>query len=276
MNGLLFLAYCIHILGPLLCGAQATLTPFVFLSTQNPASDTQDNISKADSTAPASQTQSLTGSTSVASHMPEVATTPAVAVTKSHITSSSPSPTPHPTTPSTPTPSFFIFYSKECLPVFMVAGGLILLCVILLISTLVLMCKMCQLKKHIKMLSSNADQISTTNYWVGTAKKNQSTPETEAKETTVLMTDISQTVEEVGNGTTKEDGGKVNEEGQTGEDNKKEAGDTAKSEEASTTPATVAEDASSSKPQEEATDSQPTKAEAASSSTGTEEPKDAV
>ncbi|KAL7390393.1 hypothetical protein ABVT39_020386 [Epinephelus coioides] len=273
MNGLLFLAYCIHILGPLLCGAQTIQAPLG--SNQNPSSVPQDNISKADSTALTSQTQSLTGSTSVASHTPEVAITPAVAVTKSHITSSSPSPSP-PTTPPTPSPSFFNFYSKECLPVFMVASGLILLCAILLISTLVLMCKMCQLKKHIKMLSSNADQISTTNYWVGTAKKNQSTPETEAKETTVLMTDISQTVEEVGNGTTKEDGGKVNEEGQTGEENKKEAGDTAKSEEASTTPATVAEDASSSKPQEEATDSQPTKAEAASSSTGTEEPKDAV
>ncbi|XP_049896447.1 uncharacterized protein LOC126387812 [Epinephelus moara] len=276
MNGLLFLAYCIHILGPLLCGAQTTPTPPVFLSTQNPASAIQDDISKADSTALDSQTQSLNGSTSVASHMSEVATTPTVAVTTSHITSSSPSPTPHPTTPSTPTPSFFIFYSTECLPVFMVAGGLILLSVILLISTLVLMCKVCQLKKHIKMLSNNADQISTTNYWVGTAKKNQSRSETEAKETTVLMTDISQTVEEVGNGTTKEDGGKVNEEGQAGEENKKEEGDTAKSEEASTTPATVAEDASSSKPQEEATDSQPTKAEAASSSTGTEEPKDVV
>lgn len=124
------------------------------------------------------------------------------------------------------------------------------------------------------MLSSNADLISTNDYWMGTAKKNK---ETEAKETTVLMSDISQTQEEMGNGTTKEEGGKVKEDGQTGEEDKKEVGDTsAKSEGASATPVTVDENAASSKPQEEAIDAQSTNAVAASSSETTEEPKDGV
>lgn len=124
------------------------------------------------------------------------------------------------------------------------------------------------------MLSSNADLISTTEYWLETAKKNKSKAETEAKETTVLMADLGQTQEDVGNGTAKEEGGKVNEDGQTGEEDKKEVGDAADAEEASAAPVTVADSSSSSKPQEEAPEPESTKAAAASSAEGTEEPKE--
>ncbi|XP_070838697.1 uncharacterized protein [Chaetodon trifascialis] len=147
----------------------------------------------------------------------------------------------------------------------MVVGGLIIVCTILLLSTLLLACKVCQLSSRIKALSSNTELISSTEYWTGTAKKNKSEPETEPKETSVLMGDISQTQQEMGNGATEE-GGKVNKERQMGEEDKKEVGDTAKSEEAS-----AAENSSSSKPQEEAANSQPTDATAASTSESKEE-----
>lgn len=144
-------------------------------------------------------------------------------------------------------------------------------CTILLVSTLLLVCKVCQLSRRIKALSSNVDLISSSEQWEGTGKKDKNKSEAEPKETTVLMTEISQTQEEVGNGTTTEEGGKVNEDGQTEED-KKEEGDASNSEEASPTPAAAAENSSTSKPQEE----EPTKDVAASASEGTEEAKDVV
>ncbi|XP_042355669.1 uncharacterized protein LOC121952878 [Plectropomus leopardus] len=266
MNGLIFLLFCIEILGALLCGAQTApgSTAAVFLSTTNPKSD-----SNADSFVHSSPIPSLPDLTSVADAISAATTQPPATASKSQ--SILPPTHPQPTPTSTPTSiTMLSFYKKEYLLVFMVVGGLILLCVILMICCLFLMCKVCQLNKRIKMLSSDADP----DYWMGTAKKNKSTPETEAKETTVLMADISQTVEEVGNGTNKEEGGKVNEDEQTIEEGKNEEGDAARSEEASSTPATVTGNAPSSKPQEEAADAQTAKAEAASSSTGTEEPKD--
>lgn len=259
MNGFVFLLYYIVILGALLCGAQTT------------PGTTNDNVpsitSNYSTTAPASEASPLADPTSVAS---SVASTVSEATTQSP-TTVSPSPGPQPATTTTTTSSttpIAVFYKKECLPVYMVAGGLIIACAILLLSTLFLMCKVCQLSKRVKMLSDNADLISTSEYWMGTAKRNKSASETEVKETTVLMADIAQTQEEMGNGTTKEEGG--NKDGPTGEE--KEVGDAAKSEEASTI--TVAENAS--KPQEEAADSQSTKAVAASTANGKEEPKDVV
>lgn len=118
-------------------------------------------------------------------------------------------------------------------------------------------------------MSSNGDLISNSEYWMGTARKNKSKLEAEAKETSLLMADLSQTQGEMSNGTAKEDGGKVNEDGPMGEE--KKVGD--KSEEASTAPVTAAENSSSSQPGEEAANSQSTKAAAASSSEGAEEPK---
>lgn len=175
--------------------------------------------------------------------------------------STKPSLGPQPTTPNG------MFYRKECLPVFMVTGGLIIACAILLVSTLMLAWKVCQLSRRIKALSSNADLISNSEYWIGTDKRNKSKSETEPRETSVLMANLGQSQEETGNGATKGEGGTVN------GDNKKEDGHATNSEEASTT---SAEYSSSSKPQEEATDSQPTKAVAAPTSEGTEEPKDVM
>ncbi|XP_078122628.1 uncharacterized protein LOC144528079 [Sander vitreus] len=220
---------------------------------------------------------STDNATSVASTTPDVTTLSHKIVSldsESQSTSHSPDKKPPTTTTTTTTPMGFYKEVKECPLTLMVSGGLIIACTILLVSIVVLIWKVCHLNRRIKMLSSNADLISTNDYWMGTAKKNK---ETEAKETTVLMSDISQTQEEVGNGTTKEEGGKVKENGQTGEEDKKEVGDTsAKSEDASATPVTVDENAASSKPQEEAIDAQSTNAIAASSSEGTEEPKDGV
>lgn len=258
MKGLLFLLCCVEILAAR-CGAADVP------SSQNPATTAWKN----DSNAP-----SQPDPTRDASRMSATLSPPTVSQTsKSHSTSRSPG--PQPTTTSTST-TIDMYYSRECRPVFMVAGGLIVACTILLLSTLLLMCKVCQLSNSVKMLSVNGDLISTSEYWIGTGKKIKTAPETEAKETTVLMADIIQGQEDVGNGAAKEEAVKVKEDGQTGEEDKKEVGDTAKSEEASTTPVTAVENASSSKPQEGATDSQSVKAGAAPSSKGTEGPKEEV
>ncbi|XP_032390302.1 uncharacterized protein LOC116700938 [Etheostoma spectabile] len=250
MKGLFFLC-------ALLCGAQ---TSSETATTYDYAVNTFElSISSA-----FSATLSTDETTNVASTTPD-ATTPSPE-SKSQSTSRS---------PDTESPTIPIFnFSKKCIPELMVSGGLIIACAILLVCIVALTWKVCQLSRHVKMLSSNADLISTNDYWMGTAKKNK---ETEAEETTVLMSDINPTMEEMGNGTTKEEGGKAKEDGQTEQEDKKEVGDTsAKSEDASATPVTVDEKAASSKPQEEPIDAQSTNAVAASSSEGTEEPKDGV
>ncbi|XP_031713210.1 uncharacterized protein LOC116388981 [Anarrhichthys ocellatus] len=247
MNGLLFLLCCVEILAALLCGAAANV-----LSSQNNATSAQEDHSNEDSHifhAPSKTNPALDPSSMSATLSP-----PTVSQTsKSHSTSRSPG--PQPTTTSTST-TIDMCYRKECLTVFLVAGGLIIACTILLLSTLLLMCKVCQLSNRVKMLSVNGDLISTSEYWIGTAKKSKSAPETEAKETTVLMTDIILGQEDMGNGAAEEEAVKVKEDGQTGEEDKKEVGDTAKS--------------------EEATSSQSFKAGAAPSSKGTEGPKEEV
>ncbi|XP_041863524.1 uncharacterized protein LOC121653862 [Melanotaenia boesemani] len=170
------------------------------------------------------------------------------------------SPTPQITqTTAPPSPQFL---KKECLQVTLVCGGLILVSTFLLIITLLLTWKICQLRRCLKMMSSN------TEFWVETDKKNQSEPQTETKETTVLMADLSQTNQEMKNGSAMEDVGKADDDGQTEE--KKEAEETPNTEEASA----AVEASSPSNPQEEAGSSQPTAAVAASSSEVTEEPKD--
>ncbi|KAK9536261.1 hypothetical protein VZT92_006060 [Zoarces viviparus] len=269
MKGLLFLVCCVEILAALLCGAAADV-----LSGASATTAKKDD-SNADSHTTHAPFQP--DPTRDASSMSTTLSTPTVSQTsKGHSTLRSPG--PQPTTTSTST-TIDMYYRKECLPVLMVAGGLIVACTILLLSTLLLMCKVCQLSNRVKMLSVNSDLISTSEYWIGqpigTAKKSKSAPETEAKETTVLMADVI-LVQEVGNGAAKEEAVKVKEDGQTGEEDKKEVGDTAKSEEASTTPVTAVENASSSKKQEGATDSLSVKAGAPPSSKGTEGPKEEV
>ncbi|KAM9847189.1 uncharacterized protein ACBR49_010432 [Aulostomus maculatus] len=137
--------------------------------------------------------------------------------------------------PTTPTPSS-LFDQTECAPALMVAGCLIIACIILLFSTLYLTCKVCQLSRRIKKLGDNSDLIIN---WPRTTKRKTSKTETEANhETNVLMTDISQTREDLGDSTTKEDEEeKENNHGQEGEEEKKrkdeEAGETANGVEAS-------------------------------------------
>ncbi|XP_033970341.1 uncharacterized protein DDB_G0284459-like [Trematomus bernacchii] len=274
MKGLLFLLCCVELLGSLLCGSQMTagITAASDLTTSDLDSTTQEDNSTADSTSTTFQKTSLSDHTSEANIQSE-SPSPVSLDFSSHSTSMS-SGTHRPTTTTTTTTSTttpFNMY-RECLPLFMVSGGLIIACTILLVSTLLLIWKVCQQSRRIKALSSNADLFSTSEYWMGTAKRNKSASEPEAKENTVLMSDIGQTQEEMGNGTTEEEGGKVKEDGPKEEKKKEE--ETAKSEEVSAGPVTVAEKAS--KPQEEATDSKSTEAASASNCKGTEEPKDKV
>lgn len=186
-----------------------------------------------------SKTDAVEPSTS--SGMPETShfTSTQSATTTTHLSQSvKPSPKPQSNAPDN------IFNLRDCLPMFMVAGGLIIACTILLVSTLILAWKVCQLSCRIKALSENADLVSSTEYWMGTTMKNKSKSDTETREASMLMADVSQMQEE-----------KEMTEGETvkSDDQKKEVEHGGNSEEASPTPA---EDLSSSKPQEEATDSQ--------------------
>lgn len=120
----------------------------------------------------------------------------------------------------------------------MVAGGLILACTILLISTLLLAWKVCQLSRRLKMLSGHSDLMIPAKYW-----KDNNKSDADAKETAVLMGVLNQTRDEAGDGgngpdTEKEE---VNENGVE----QKENG--AKKEEVKETPATTTEGASSPK-----------------------------
>ncbi|XP_044078421.1 uncharacterized protein LOC122888259 [Siniperca chuatsi] len=265
MNGLILLLYCIEIMGALLCGAEVT-RGFTIADVGNDMVQGESDKAFRSESSITTLVADLTSTDSTMSEASRWMNTESPAVSQfsnSHTTS--PPPGPQPTTTHNS-----VFYRKECLTVFMVSGGLIIACVILLISTLLLACKVCQLSRDIKVLNSNVDLISNSEYRMGT-KKNKSKSEAEATETSMLMAVVSQTQEEMGNSTTIEDGGKVNKDGQMGEENKKEVRATANSEEASTTLVTTAENSSSSKPQEEGTNSM-----AASSSEGTEEPKDVV
>ncbi|XP_045896410.1 uncharacterized protein LOC123963537 [Micropterus dolomieu] len=252
MKGLILVLYSIKILGALLCGAKSTTAPdSATVSTSEVTYTTASVMSSTGNLIPTGLTtkvsQFSTRSTTTSSLLH---TTPGLLHT---------------------TKSANKVFRKECHPILIVSGGLIVFCAILLVSTLLLAWKVCQLSRRIKALSSNADLICYSEPLIETAKTDKSKSETDAKETNMLMTDVVQTQEEVGNGTTKEEGGMVNKDEQMGEEKKEEEG--ANNEEASTTPETVPENSSSSKPQEEA---QATKAVAAPSSQGTEEPKDVV
>lgn len=169
-------------------------------------------------------------------------------------------------------------YKPECLRELVVAGGLIILCAVLLISTVSLTCKVCQLSRHIKNLKRR-DSEPISNSGMGTPMKEKNKSETEAIETTVLMADVSQTQEEVGNSGTKEEEEKVINDGQMREENGKEPRDTAQTSTGENEKEKLVisdENPSSPNLQEETADSQSAKAVAASSSEGTEEPKDVV
>ncbi|XP_029956949.1 cell wall protein DAN4-like [Salarias fasciatus] len=176
-------------------------------------------------------------------------------------------------TTTTTTTAASVFTDKTCVPALMVSGGLILVCFIFLMSTLLLAWRVCHLNRRIKALSSNDNMVSNCEYYVGTAKKDKSKTETEAEETTLLMADLQQTEGEKRNGAAKEDGEKVNQDGQKEEE--KKAGDAAPSDEASAADETPTENSTSSKPQEQAAGTKSASAAAAASpSEGKEEAKD--
>lgn len=150
----------------------------------------------------------------------------------------------------------------------MVTGCLIVLCTLLLVSTVALACHVCQLKKHVH---NDADLISNHEYWIGTAQRNGGKPETEAGESSILMSHFkpSETQEELSASAAEEDAEKVNEDGKTGEEASetvKEGGDAA----------AASDQTSASETKTDTADAPSTEATAASSSEGTEEPKDAV
>lgn len=246
MNGLVFLFYCIQILGALMCEAQNSTA-----TQHTPSSNSAETINQTSNSIPPTNNLMTTRSTTSI-------TTTTRATT---LCSQDPSTT-------TPPPSLLdhLFGKMTCGPVFMVTGGLIIVCTILLVSTLLLAWKVCQLSRRIKALSCDVELVSNTEYRTENGKKNKSKSETEPKETSVLMADLSQTEEETA--TTKEEEGKVNEDGKTAEEEKKEVGDSTSGEDTPATPEAAAENSSISKPQETATDSQPAKAEEASTSEG--------
>ncbi|TNN86805.1 hypothetical protein EYF80_002988 [Liparis tanakae] len=277
MNGPLFLLYCIEILAALLCGAQNVASAANVTSSHNASATGQHNYSRSNADAISSTSQALTPAdpTRVSSGTPATVAPPAVSRDpKSHGLSLSPSPqstTAATTAATAATSPIDMFFKKECGLVSMTAGGLIIACTVLLMSTLLLMGKVCRLSRRVKMLSANSDLISISEYWMGSAKRSKSAPETNGDETAVLMADMGQTQEDVGDGDAEEEAAKAKEDGPMGEEDKMEVEDTAESGEASATPAVG--EASSSKPQEEASDA---RSGAAPSSKGTEEPREEV
>ncbi|XP_026184437.1 uncharacterized protein LOC113143172 [Mastacembelus armatus] len=225
MNGLLVLLFCKEVLCAVATEGPISSSSGNIFALQAPQSTT--NVSASISGVMSTQSPT-TVSSSHADGAPAITTTKAM----SHV----------------------MFYRKECLPLLMMTGGLIISCFILLFLTLFFACKVYQLNRRCKMASGTIDQISNSEYLLGVAKKNKSQSETEA----MLMDDFSQTQEGVGNGPTLEEGENENEDGQMGEENKKEVGDTVKSEEDSPgengakMPVTAEAHSSSSKPQEDA------------------------
>lgn len=285
---ILHLLCCIEILGFLLCGAE------IFQTTGEQDSEPTVNIFRALTTSASNISPSVDSSISPTSTVSNTAATSNIYENRS-LTSSEPKVTTNgqstskhtvsnppikPTYPNTSTKPKNNYFKQECLEVLMVAGGLIILCAILLISTLSLTCKVCQLNRRINRLKKNKDDdlISNSGYLMGTAMKNKSKSGTEAVETTILMADINQTQEEVGNSVTKEEE-KVIKDGQTEAEDNKASGDTAEASAGENKKETLeigGENPSSPNPQEEAADSQSAKGVAASSSQATEEPKDVV
>lgn len=173
------------------------------------------------------------------------------------------------TTVKTPTTTHSVFqkFKAECHDLYILSGVLLLTCVLFMILTLILLSKVCKLKRRLR---TDGEPVSNNEYWMGTENKAKSKPDSEraAKETTMLMAEVTPAQGETNNGTIKEDGEKVKEDEKTPEE--KAVGDAANSEEASATPVTAAEDSPSPNPQA-ATEAQPSQAVEAASSEGKEE-----
>lgn len=253
MKGFLLPLYCFTILGAQLCGAEG-----------NDDTTNQTSVPNMTSTWP-TMTDKGASSLSISSLRPS---SPGPFTTSSTSTR----------TPPVNNGLHEFLFKAECRRVALAAGGLILACAILLISTLTLACKVCRLSRRLKMLNSSFDPISSSDNCAVTAQsctaKKDSDP-AEAGETIVLMSDMGRTQGDVANGATKdEEGGQVEEEEPTAE-NKKEEGGASAGESKKETPAAVAEGSPASQPQQDISSSQAGVA-SASSSEGAEEPKDVV
>ncbi|XP_061752495.1 uncharacterized protein LOC133550548 [Nerophis ophidion] len=102
--------------------------------------------------------------------------------------------------PSVDTP-VAMFDRKECFPVLMLTTGLFLLSAVLLLSTLTLAFKVCQMSRRIKMLGSKSE------HWMESAGRDKSNSETDRKETSMLLADMSRPQEEVDDHSPKEEKG---------------------------------------------------------------------
>lgn len=228
-SGIILLLYCIASLYAVLTSAQ-TLA-------QNGQSESPDNNPKLYTPkVPAQEDNSTAISTVLVSEPASTTTSEASTLsTADSSTTKSASPINH-GTPFLPTPVITAdctYDRKTCVTSLIVVGVLIIVCTFLVVSNVVLTWKVCQLNRRILTLTTDADLISNSEYWMGTAKKNKSNSEPEAKESVVLLGDLTQTQEEVGESEAKEEGANANKDGQIGEEtveNGKEAGESAKNE----------------------------------------------
>lgn len=165
-------------------------------------------------------------------------------------------PTHNTPSPSSEQTTVCKLFGKDFNPMFLVVGGLIIACTILILSTLVLAWKVCLLSKRVSALSNSADLVGQRECTREATVKKSSLTETEPREGSMLMADHLHEGE----------GGTAEEEGNANEDEAEKEEEAAKREEASPAPA---EDSSSPAPQEE-----PAKAD--STAEGTEKPKDDV
>ncbi|XP_071030514.1 protein EVI2A-like [Oncorhynchus clarkii lewisi] len=94
--------------------------------------------------------------------------------------------------------SDFLLDKKEATILLIVTGALVVLCAILLVSTVVLSCHVCCLKRqpHIssRPIRSNIDLVSGTGYW-GTGQRTKERPDSEPGETSLMMAELRQTQE---------------------------------------------------------------------------------
>ncbi|XP_034033351.1 uncharacterized protein LOC117516604 [Thalassophryne amazonica] len=163
------------------------------------------------------------------------------------------------------------FRKDKYLTLLMVAGGLMIACVILLVSTVILALKVCQMSRRIK--TSDAILIRKSECRTNAG---ESTAETEANDTTILMNDIGQT--QMGDGAPNDED--KHKDGQTGQEGgETHASNTAHSPDALASgnqemPVAAAESTASPTPLGGATDSPATNANIAPSTEGLKESKE--
>ncbi|XP_008426056.1 cell wall protein DAN4 [Poecilia reticulata] len=250
--------------GPLCCAGILAVLLFIPWSLCESTAETANNLVASTTANGISENETISESTNSMTSA-EATTTIISTTTLSTPTTTTPTTTTTTTTTTAKTWTFFdLIEKKHAKKITIICAVLVLVCAILLFSTLALACKVCQLRRRLKTTGGNSE------YRMGTDKA-ESQPE--AKENCFLLTENGQTTQESENGATKEDGGKVDEVKQQGDE--KEVGETQKSEEAAT--AAAAEESSPpSKPAEETASSEPTKdppPPSSSSSDNTEEPK---